>query len=246
MARPKASAPVAGSTKIPFGKQEAVSTIPAVTANKPFTNVKILFQGTCPKLTTRGAGELSYELGIDDATGNSYVRISANASSGAFSHEWLGIGHIRTMLELKNEQQQTFAAAVLNTLFVKRSSNNYGYLAAILKAEGVLVALVGQTTLLRLGTWEPLLQKIDSLNEQGVNLPDNIAIAAQKRAEKKAQLMTKMRPEKTPKAVSKPAEMNPQDDPFEDNELHPQQATGYQQQQKKTERKRSKLRGMTP
>lgn len=189
MARTKIAA-VTASTKIPFVKQEAISTLPLVTAKSPFTNVRILFQGTCPKLTKRGAGELTYELGIDDA-GNSCIRLAANASSGAFSHEWLSLGYIRTMLDIKNEQEQTFAATVLNTLFVKRSSNNYGYLAAILKAEGVLLALVGQYTLLKLGTWEPLLQKIDSLKEKGVSLPDIIAIAAQKRAEKKAALMTK-------------------------------------------------------
>ncbi|WP_319587224.1 hypothetical protein [uncultured Desulfobulbus sp.] len=49
--------------------------------------IRILYRGTCSKLTARGRGDLSYEIGIDEDTSKSYVRISTNDSSGAFSSE---------------------------------------------------------------------------------------------------------------------------------------------------------------
>ena len=60
-------------------------------------SIKTVYQGTCPKLSTRGIGDLSYELGTDEA-GNGHIRISANASSGAFSNEWVPMVCIRAAL----------------------------------------------------------------------------------------------------------------------------------------------------
>jgi len=41
------------------------------------------------------------------------------------------------------------------------------------------------------------LQKIDSLKEQGISLTDHIAVAAQQRAERRAQLMSNLRSTKS-------------------------------------------------
>jgi len=45
------------------------STQPAAkskSTSEPNQNFRILYSGTCPKLTARGKGDLSYELSIDD------------------------------------------------------------------------------------------------------------------------------------------------------------------------------------
>lgn len=217
----KSSGNDAPVSMIPDTASESVESSPAATSKRPITNIaiRILYQGTCPKLTTRGAGQLTYELGIDDATGNTYIRIAANASSGAFSHEWIGIGHIRTMLE--TEKRHAFPASVMHPLFVKRSSNNQGYLSAILKAEGVLKAIPGQASILSLNSWDSLIQKIDSLKKQKVSLTDHIAIAAKIKAEKKAQLMTKVRSAKPGKSSGKSKSPDPtpdQEDDVEDSQ----------------------------
>ena len=204
MSKTKAAAQVAASATILSGNHEPASMIPAI---------RILFHGTCPKLSSRGGGELTYELGIDDDAGNSHLRIAANAGSGSFSNEWLGLSHIRTMLEIENEQRNTFTSTAMHTVFVKRSSNNRGYLAAILKAEGVLEACPGQPAMLRLGNWDSLTEKIASLQRQDVNLTDHIAIAAKEKAEKKALLMSKIRATKPTKPPGKSKSLKSEQEP---------------------------------
>jgi len=144
--------------------------------SEPNQNIRILYSGTCPKLTARGKGDLSYELGIDD-TGEPHVRISANASTGAYSNEYVDFTRIKVLLDHTAKQPKPFSSVVLDSLFTGRSSNNYGYLAAILIAEKVLTALAGKPVMLNLGTWDTINKKIKSLNEQGVSLTDHIAIA---------------------------------------------------------------------
>lgn len=209
---------IKASSKNPFSIPESVSTIQASPEKTPAMNVRILYQGTCPKLTTRGRGDLSYELGIDEAIGDAYVRISANVSSGAFSNEWLGISQIRTLLDIKTEQQKAFSAVVLEGLFVRRSANNHGYLAAILKAESALSVLPGKPVMLSLGSWEPLLNKVKSLKEQGVRLTDHIAIIAKGKAEKKAQLMSTLRSTKPTNPTQESSITSIQDETVNDDQ----------------------------
>ncbi len=124
----------------------------SVKPSKP-TTIKSVYQGNCPKLSTRGVGNLSYELGTDEA-GNGHVRISANASSGAFSNEWVSLAGIKP-----NLKSGPFSSVAMKDLFLRRSANNHGYLAAILKAEGVITVLPGKPIMLTLGTWDTIEQK---------------------------------------------------------------------------------------
>ena len=151
------------------------------------TIIRILYHGSCPKLTMRGVSELEYEIGVNEITDEAYLRIAGNASSGAFSMEWIAFSGIRILLE--NAKEESFRAVVLRDLYSKRSSNNHGYLGAILKAEGVFISLPKQPAVMQMGGWETLLKKIDSLRDEGISLTDHIAIAANKRAERKAQLL---------------------------------------------------------
>ena len=159
----------------------------AQASNEAEPTIRILFRGSCPKLTPRGVGDLEYEIGINDDADEKYLRIAKNASSGAFSTGWVGINEIRGVLE--TVQDQTFKAIILRDLYKQKSNNNHGFLTAILKAEGVVANLPKQLTVMRLESWEPLLEKIDSLKVTDVSLPDHIAIAAKKRAEEKARRM---------------------------------------------------------
>ena len=94
-------------------------------------SVRILFHGKCPKLTPRGVGNLEYEIGIDEEKKEGVLRITRNESSGAFSTHWIGLKGIRTVVEaLKGEP---FRGVILRDLFTQKSSNNHGFLAAVLK-----------------------------------------------------------------------------------------------------------------
>jgi len=170
---------------------------------EPNQTIRILYQGTCPKLTARGKGDLSYELGVDES-GEFHVRISGNASTGAFSNEWLALTRIKSLLDHTAEQKKPFPSIVLESLFDGRSTNNYGYLAAILIAEKVLVVLPVKPVMLTVGTWDTINQKIESLKEQGVSLTDHIAIANIQKAKKRAQLVANMRKPKAAENQSPP------------------------------------------
>lgn len=94
--------------------------------------VRIIFQGQCPKLTPRGTGELTYEIGIETDTDTPLLRIAGNTSSGAFNHDWVEVDEIRSIMEKKSASGSTFSAIIFQDLFSGQSSNNHGYLAAIL------------------------------------------------------------------------------------------------------------------
>jgi len=130
--------------------------------------------GGCPKLTPRGMGNIEYELGINDENDEAYIRIAGNASSGAFNTKWVGVNEIRERLEKFAEE--TFRAIVLQELYKNQSTNNHGFFfggGAILKAEGVLVGVEKPPSMLQMGEWTGLLEKIESLKTEGVSLTDH-------------------------------------------------------------------------
>lgn len=144
--------------------------------------IRILYRNNCQKLTTRGVGELQYEIGFIDTLDEAYLRITGNESSGAFSTKWIALSDIQTTID--KVEEETFRSVILRDLYFRKSANNHGYLGSVLKAEKVVAALPNQPTVLRLESWEPLLKKIETLKEQGVSLPDTLA-KAEKESNKK-------------------------------------------------------------
>ena len=145
--------------------------------------IRILFHGSCAKLSARGIGDLEYEIGINESTTESCIRIVGNASSGAFSNKWINFNDVQNIFE--KIEEETFRAVVLRDLYANASSNNAGFLASALREEGVIKSLPEQSTSIQLGEWKTIADKIELLKKTGVDLPDHIAIAANKRAEKK-------------------------------------------------------------
>jgi hypothetical protein len=135
--------------------------------------VRILFRGKCPKLSARGMGDLEYELGSNNITGQACIRISGNASSGAFNAKWIDLEDIRKLIDTSGES--SFKAVLFQPLYKGQSSNNHGYLCAILKAEGILNTVPDQQASLKGGNWDILLEKINTLKDAGISLTDHIA-----------------------------------------------------------------------
>lgn len=205
MARPKRTTQTSEKAESKSMTQEAEtkSTETASAENTEKTGdtesvIRILYHGECPKLTPRGIGNLEYELGIHEKSDEAYVRIAGNASSGAYTTKWVGVNDIRDVLEKLAEE--TFRAIVLQGLYKQQSTNNHGFLGAILKAEGVLVGVEKPPSLLKMGEWTGLLEKIESLKKERVSLTDHIAIAAKERAEKRAENLSKRKSARTDKA----------------------------------------------
>jgi hypothetical protein len=101
--------------------------------------VTVLKTGTAAKLSPRGGGQLTYQVGRngDDVL----LRIHKNDSTGRFSAEWVGVPALRASLAQLPQAQINFKGAVaLKSAWKGLSSCNSGFGAAILKAEGVFAA----------------------------------------------------------------------------------------------------------
>lgn len=101
--------------------------------------VTILKTATAAKLSPRGGGELTYQIGRMDNT--VLLRISGNDSSGRFSKEWVPAQAIRRSISQLPRGASSFKGAVaLRTAWKGQSSCNSGFGAAIMRAEGVFAS----------------------------------------------------------------------------------------------------------
>ena len=161
---------------------------------KTESRIRIVFQGECSKLTARGKGALSYELGVESK--EHFIRIAGNSQGGTYSVEWISIKSVETLLENPDPKNPAITAVLFKKVFVGRSANNHGYLAAILREENVIAHDPQQATQLTYLSFKEIKAKIKSL--QDIDLPDHIAASLK---EKKAAVIKKPVPNK--KKVSK-------------------------------------------
>lgn len=101
--------------------------------------VTIVKVATAPKLSPRGGGELTYQVGRMGDT--ILLRIYKNDSSGRFSNEWVNLDAVRKSLAQLPKGTTSFKGAVaLRSAWKGQSSCNSGFGAAILRAEKVFAA----------------------------------------------------------------------------------------------------------
>ena len=112
----------------------AKATQPAASAAPVWTVIK---SAKAPKISARASGLLHYDVGKNDE-GRYALRITANDTGGLFSKHWLSLDDILALLDILKDAP--FKSVALRALFVRGSANNHGFLAAILRAEKLLVA----------------------------------------------------------------------------------------------------------
>lgn len=91
------------------------------------------------KLGKRAEGSIHYHILADIDRLKLYIAITRNDSGGYFSRELVPISKVEACLA-KYEADTPFPSKALKEAFVGLSSNNAGFLAAILRSEGVLGA----------------------------------------------------------------------------------------------------------
>ena len=152
------------------------------------SRIRIVSRNSCPKLTKRGKGELAYEFGVNDTTEEYFIRLADNPQGGSFSSEWINLHTVEEFLENRGEDNQTFKASFFSTMFIGRSANNPGCLAAILKAEEVIILGTPEhPTQLNFLSFDGIKAKIDSLKQEDIDLTDHVAANLKEREEKKKQ-----------------------------------------------------------
>ena len=119
----------------------------------PTTALRLKINETA-KVGQFSTGRITYEVLADESRDNIWIRLTNNDSSGWFSRELLSIEKIEACVAGIKEGEvmlsKRFAAA-----FKSRSANNAGFLAAALRAEGLLLPAPEQSSRHILGEdWE--------------------------------------------------------------------------------------------
>lgn len=96
----------------------------------------LLKSGIAMKLGKQAVGGISYEILTDRERTEPMIKITAN-KGGYFSKEVLPFKKVEACID-KQEKDQAFPSKLFQAAFIGRSSNNGGFLAAILRAEGLL------------------------------------------------------------------------------------------------------------
>lgn len=134
----------------------AVASAPqAAPAPEAGPMVTVLKTATATKLSPRGDGALTYQLGrMDDTV---LLRIHENESSGRFSKEWVTVEAVRRALAALPKGTTAFKGALaLKAAWKGLSSCNSGFGAAILKAEGVFAWEPDKKGMMRLASPDAL------------------------------------------------------------------------------------------
>ena len=97
-----------------------------------------LKDATAKKLGKRSEGTISYQLLADADRQRLFIAITGNENGGYFSRERVPFQKVRD--SLNSFSNKSFPSKALRDAFFGRSSNNPGFLAAVLSAEGLIAA----------------------------------------------------------------------------------------------------------
>ncbi len=81
-------------------------------------SLRILKKATCPKLSSRASGQLTYHIGVD-ADGSISFRITGNEGGGFFSNEYVALSAIQE--EVASHGDAAFKALAFRPLFRARA-----------------------------------------------------------------------------------------------------------------------------
>lgn len=93
-------------------------------------------QGRCALISVKSNGEIQYRI-TTDATQQRYVQLLAATSGGCLSPDKIAEQEIKKVL-LSISDDAHFSSTIFNLLFKGKSANNAAFLAAVLRAEGVI------------------------------------------------------------------------------------------------------------
>jgi hypothetical protein len=113
----------------------------------------LLNAGTAKKLGQHSAGILNYHVLADNDRHGLLIAVTRNEGGGYFSRERVHFRTIVTCLE-KYKAGMPFVSKALKDVFVSKSANNAGFMAAVLHSLGLLaVAPETKTQHVVIGDW---------------------------------------------------------------------------------------------
>ncbi|SKA00327.1 hypothetical protein [Pantoea eucalypti] len=128
-------------------------------------NYSVFYSGDTEKISPHSKGLLTYELGKEVETGILALRLTANGEGGLFSREWITFDAIHTILE---QQQECFTSRVFRSLFAQGSTNNAGFLAAVLRGPDICLIEADSSRLFMhrcYADWQHRMTQLAKLNQ---------------------------------------------------------------------------------
>lgn len=165
-------------------------------------NIEVLLEQSCK--TVSGKSDLIFNIG-NDAENQLMLRIKSNSGGGYFADSWISIKTILDTLT-RLETGNGFSSFALAELTEGRSANTPAFVAAALKALGILKPMEGKQRRYELGDVEGFLSKAKQL--QSGKLPQQTSSgrkpATKAKAKAKAAPKAKAKaPRKSPAASRK-------------------------------------------
>jgi hypothetical protein len=132
----------------------------------------LLKTANADKLGKNSAGGIAYRVLADTDRKNLYITITGNDGGGYFSREIVPFSQVEKCLTDFADADKAFPSKLFKTAFVGRSSNNAGFLAAILRSEGLLAqAPDAETQHIRAGNWSAWLTAMFALLGEPFDIP---------------------------------------------------------------------------
>nr|WP_217346330.1 hypothetical protein [Noviherbaspirillum sp. L7-7A]MBV0880737.1 hypothetical protein [Noviherbaspirillum sp. L7-7A] len=136
----------------------------------------LLKEGTAPKLGARAEGSISYSVLACKERRQLFIAITGNKGGGYFSKEHVSISKIEACLDSSSSAKPS-TSKTFKEAFISRSSNNAGFLAAVMRHEGLLAAAPGaETQHVHSGEWaawkKAMLAEAGQLIEVGIEDAD--------------------------------------------------------------------------
>lgn len=98
---------------------------------------RLIRAARAPKMGLRSTGEILYQVLTDDSHQEVYLRISGNQGGGFVSDEAVSV-HALVRCITSLESGEVLRSGAFKPAFSGRSSNNSGFISAVLLAEGLL------------------------------------------------------------------------------------------------------------
>jgi hypothetical protein len=130
------------------------TTTSAATDSTITQSFLLLKTGAAKKLGKQAEGSINYRVLGDVDRKHLHLSITGNDGGGYFSKELVSFHKVEGCIA-QREREKPFPSKPFKEVFVGRSSNNAGFLAAILRTEGLLAAAPDlETQHVTSGDWE--------------------------------------------------------------------------------------------
>ncbi len=159
--------------------------------------MKILKKAQCGNLSNPQKKTLTYNVGNRDD--EYYLRLSDNQGGGFFSTEWISLSEVTELMP----KEEPFTTSVLTPLYESKSSNNQGFMAAVLVAEKIWLPVIGNRRQFTPGDVTVFTKRMQTLIGKKVNLKDEVAEREAKKETARIALEKKLKAQRAKTAKAK-------------------------------------------